>query len=123
VAVDGTAIDLMQDDRFVDLPLVVGERANERTKDYLALIEAAGPIRSRIRAGTLVSGRRWTLKMDNGLDVRLPEIGAAEALARSRSSIASRRSSRRTCSPSTCACPTGSSCASPRRRPRPARMR
>jgi cell division protein FtsQ len=82
IASDGTVIDLMQDERFADLPLVVGEQANTRTKDYLALLDAAGPLRSRIRAGTLVSGRRWTLKIDNGMDVRLPEIGAAESLAR-----------------------------------------
>ena len=61
---------------------MVGERANLRNKDYLALLDAAGPLKGRIRAGTLVSGRRWTLKMDNGMDVRLPELGAADALAR-----------------------------------------
>src|SRR5215211_123702 len=68
--------------RFAYLPLVVGEQANLHTRDYLALIEAAGPLKRRIRAGTLVSGRRWTLKMDNGLDVRLPEHGAKDALLR-----------------------------------------
>jgi len=82
IAADGTVIDLMQDDRFASLPLVVGDDANARTKDYLALLEAAGPLKSRVRAGTLVSGRRWTLKMQNGIDVRLPELGAADALAR-----------------------------------------
>ncbi|KLK91072.1 peptide transporter [Microvirga vignae] len=82
IAADGTVIDLMQDERFVDLPFVVGENANIRSKEYLALLEAAGPLKARIRAGTLVSGRRWTLKMDNGMDVRLPEQGAADALAR-----------------------------------------
>jgi cell division protein FtsQ len=81
-AVDGTVIDLVDDGRFIHLPLVVGAQANSRTREYLALIEAAGPLKGRIRAGTLVSGRRWTLKMDNGIDVRLPEQGAAEALAR-----------------------------------------
>ena len=81
-AIDGTVVHLMDDDRFAHLPLVVGEQANTRTKEYLALLDAAGPLRSRIRAGTLVAGRRWTLKIDNGTDVRLPELGAAEALAR-----------------------------------------
>jgi cell division protein FtsQ len=81
-AADGTVIDLMQDSAFVDLPLVVGEQANSRTKEYLTLIEAAGPLKSRIRAGTLVAGRRWTLKMENGVDVRLPEQDALEAVAR-----------------------------------------
>jgi cell division protein FtsQ len=82
IASDGTVIDLLQDERLADLPLVVGEQANARTKEYLALLDAAGPLKSRIRAGTLVSGRRWTLKMDNGMDVRLPELGTAAALAR-----------------------------------------
>ncbi|WP_201859900.1 cell division protein FtsQ/DivIB [Microvirga soli] len=82
IASDGTVIDLMQDERYLNLPFVVGEGANARSKDYLALVEAAGPLKQRIRAGTLVAGRRWTLKMDNGMDVRLPEIGAADALAR-----------------------------------------
>jgi len=82
IAADGTVIDLMQDERYLGLPFVVGEGANTRSKDYLALLEAAGPLKQRIRAGTLVSGRRWTLKMDNGMDVRLPELGAADALAR-----------------------------------------
>jgi cell division protein FtsQ len=82
IAADGTVIDLMQDERFVDLPFVVGENANSRSKEYFALLDAAGPLKSRIRAGTLVAGRRWTLKMDNGMDVRLPEKGASDALAR-----------------------------------------
>ena len=79
VAADGTVIDLFQDARFAGLPLVVGDEANGRAADYLALLEAAGPIRSRIRAGMLISGRRWNLKMDNGLEIRLPELGAVAA--------------------------------------------
>jgi len=82
IAADGAVIDTMRDARFVNLPLVVGEEANRRTKDYLALLDAAGPLKAQIRAGTLVSGRRWTLKMDNGVDVRLPELHVADALAR-----------------------------------------
>jgi len=82
VSADGTVIDQMQDERFAKLPLVVGENANVRIKEYLSLLESAGSFKSRIRAGTLVAGRRWTLKVDNGVDIRLPETGAVEALAR-----------------------------------------
>lgn len=82
VAVDGTVIDTLRDGRFNHLPLVVGEGANARTAEYLALLDAAGPLKGRIKAGTLVAGRRWTLKVDNGIDVRLPEQGAPAALAR-----------------------------------------
>lgn len=82
IAADGTVIDKMDDGRFAHLPLVVGADANNRARDYVALKAQAGPLAGRIRAATLVSGRRWTLKLDNGMDVRLPEIAPAEALKR-----------------------------------------
>ena len=82
IAADGTVIDTMRDARFASLPLVVGDSANVKAASYRALLEAAGPLASEVRAGMLVSGRRWTLKMQNGLDVRLPEEGAAEAVRR-----------------------------------------
>lgn len=82
VSADGTVIDRMRDGRFANLPLVVGTSANARAADYTAILDAAGSLRGRIRAGMLVSGRRWTLKMDNGIDVHLPEQGATAAVAR-----------------------------------------
>ncbi|MCJ2014954.1 cell division protein FtsQ/DivIB [Methylobacterium sp. J-076] len=81
IAADGTVIDAMRDDRYASLPLVVGENANAKLPEYLALVTAAGPLADRIKAGTYVSGRRWTLKLD-GVDVRLPEEDPAGALAR-----------------------------------------
>ncbi|MGY2048289.1 cell division protein FtsQ/DivIB [Methylobacterium sp. JK268] len=81
ISADGTVIDRMRDGRFAALPLVVGDEANLRTREYLDLLDAAGPLKERIRAGTLVSGRRWTLKLD-GVDIRLPESGARDAMAR-----------------------------------------
>jgi cell division protein FtsQ len=81
IAADGTVIDAMRDDRYASLPLVVGENANAKLPEYLALVSAAGPLADRIKAGTYVSGRRWTLKLD-GVDVRLPEDDPAGALAR-----------------------------------------
>ncbi|WP_307730312.1 cell division protein FtsQ/DivIB [Alsobacter ponti] len=83
VAADGTVIDQLRDERFARLPLVVGEGANRRVVAFGKLLESASPeLRAHVRAGTLVGQRRWTLKMDNGVDVRLPEEGAAQAVAR-----------------------------------------
>jgi cell division protein FtsQ len=62
------------------LPHVVGKEANLRVKEYAALVDAVPELSARIKAGTLVSGRRWNLKLDNGIDLRLPELGAIEAL-------------------------------------------
>lgn len=82
IAQDGTVIDKMDDGRFAHLPLVVGADANLRAKDYVALLAEAGPFASRIRAGSLVAGRRWNLKLDTGVDIRLPETGTGAALQR-----------------------------------------
>ncbi len=82
VAADGTALDDMRDRRFASLPLVVGDGANLRLPEYLALLDAAGDLRDRIRAGVYVSGRRWNLKMADGVDVLLPERNPAAAVTR-----------------------------------------
>jgi cell division protein FtsQ len=80
VAADGAPIDDFRDARYERLPFVVGEGANQRIDEYQALLDAAGPLRGKIRAGALVSQRRWTLSMKNGVEVLLPEFGAAQAL-------------------------------------------
>lgn len=82
VAADGAPIDALRDAKFESLPFVVGEGANERIDDYVALLNAAGPdLRGKVRAGILVSRRRWTLKMSNGVEVMLPEIDPKAAIA------------------------------------------
>ncbi|MGI6247194.1 MAG: cell division protein FtsQ/DivIB [Pseudochelatococcus sp.] len=82
IAGDGTVIDLMTDARFARLPFVAGDGANTRSQEYIDVLRAAGPLRERIRAGILVSGRRWDVKFDNDLIVRLPESEPVEAMAR-----------------------------------------
>lgn len=82
VAKDGTPIDDMHDARFERLPLVVGDGANANLAQYMSILEASGELRDRIRAGMYVSGRRWTLKTDSGIDIDLPEIDPAGAVAK-----------------------------------------
>ncbi|WP_029031054.1 cell division protein FtsQ/DivIB [Salinarimonas rosea] len=83
IAADGRVIDVFRDDpRYRVLPHVVGEGANERLEDYFAIVDAAGPLRARIRAGSLVAERRWTLTLDSGIDLRLPERDPMAALSR-----------------------------------------
>ena len=82
VSADGTPIQEMNDERFSDLPFVVGAGANTRIAEFLKIVDAAGELRTRIRAGMLVGERRWNLKMKSGLDVKLPEDNPEEAIAR-----------------------------------------
>jgi cell division protein FtsQ len=80
IAVDGTVIDDLRDERFTRLPFVVGPGANLRVQEYAALLEAVPDIRAQVRAGMLIAERRWTLKLKNGVDVKLPEENTADAL-------------------------------------------
>lgn len=82
ISKDGTIIDLMQDVRFLNLPFVAGEYANKNTQSYINILESSGSLRKRIIAGSMIGGRRWNLKMDNGIQIQLPELGAGETLKR-----------------------------------------
>ena len=81
VSADGMPIDTMHDDKYTGLPLIVGEAANTRLPEYVRIVEAAKDLRSRIRAGTLVSQRRWSLHTTDGIEIRLPETDPEAAVA------------------------------------------
>lgn len=82
IAADGTPIDTVQDSRFNALPFVVGAGANARLAEFQELLSAAGELRGKVRAGVLVGERRWTLQMDSGVEVQLPELEAVDTLKR-----------------------------------------
>ena len=68
-------------DRFASLPRVVGNGAAPRAAEYTNLIAAYPRIAGRTKAGIFVSGRRWNLILDNGIEVMLPEAHPEAALA------------------------------------------
>ncbi|HMN73737.1 MAG TPA: FtsQ-type POTRA domain-containing protein [Rhodoblastus sp.] len=74
VSADGVPIDTLHDERYATLPLIVGDGANERLEQYRGIVEAAGDLGGRIKAGALVSRRRWSLFTTDGVEVRLPEL-------------------------------------------------
>ncbi|MBM3576228.1 MAG: FtsQ-type POTRA domain-containing protein [Alphaproteobacteria bacterium] len=80
ISEDGVPIDELRDQRYLGLPFVVGEGAQKRLPEFLMLMTKAGDLSHRIKAGVLVAGRRWNFEMTNGVTVKLPEIGPAEAL-------------------------------------------
>ncbi len=81
IAADSAPIDDVRDGRYVGLPFVVGEGANERVRDFTALLEAMDELRPRVEAGVLVGRRRWNLKLKSGIDVKLPEADPKAAIA------------------------------------------
>lgn len=67
---------------FADLVVVVGEDAPDHASDLLRVLGTQADLRRRVRAAVRVGGRRWNLRLDNDIDVRLPEADAADAWAR-----------------------------------------
>jgi len=82
IAADGTVLEPFVEDRYLGLPRVVGRGAERQAKDFLAIIDRYPDIRSQLRASILVAERRWNLRLNNGIDVRLPETNVAQALER-----------------------------------------
>lgn len=81
IAADGTVLEPYVARRFTVLPLVVGKGADVRAHDFFAVVDRFPDIRRRVRAAVLVAARRWNLRLDNGIEVRLPETGLERALA------------------------------------------
>jgi len=81
VAADGMPLDRLHDKRFIGLPFVVGEAANDHLNEYLAIRDQLGDLKERISAGIYVSQRRWSLKASNGVEIDLPETEVEAAVA------------------------------------------
>lgn len=75
----GDLIPNVKPERFHKLPLVVGADAPEHTAALLEVVASEPRLRDLVTAAVRVSGRRWNLKLQGGIDVQLPETDAAGA--------------------------------------------
>jgi cell division protein FtsQ len=80
IAGDGTVLELFTGARYVELPLVVGQGAQAKARDFLALIDSYPVLRDSVEASVRVADRRWNLRLKSGIDVRLPENDVEAAL-------------------------------------------
>jgi cell division protein FtsQ len=81
ISEDGAVLERYVSPRFVKLPLVVGKGAETRARDFLALLARYPQINGVTKAAILVGERRWNLRLNDGLDIRLPENDLGNALA------------------------------------------
>ena len=81
VADDGAVLETYVSRRFLNLPLVVGNGAESRARDFLALLDRYPQVKAVTRAAVFVGERRWNLRTKDGLDIRLPENDVGKALA------------------------------------------
>ena len=77
---DGTVIPVTDLSRFAKLPTVVGDdQARHGAAQLLDLLASEPDIASRVTAAVLVGDRRWNVRVDNLIDVMLPEDDIAGA--------------------------------------------
>jgi len=81
IEADGRVIAPLSGSRHAALPLVVGRGADTPAADFVARVAAYPDLAARVRGYVRVSERRWDLRLDNGVTVKLPEHGADAALA------------------------------------------
>jgi len=68
--------------RFARLPIVVGDDAAANAAALIAMLGSEPELASRVTAAVRVGGRRWNLRIDDAIDVLLPEEGAETAWSR-----------------------------------------
>lgn len=67
---------------YPGLPFVVGEGAAQHANALFLRLAEKPDLKGRVRAAVRVADRRWNLKLDNGVEVRLPEENVAYAIAK-----------------------------------------
>ena len=78
----GVVLDDKNLEHFAHLPIIVGPEAPKHAAEFLAALSGVPNLASRVEAATFVGGRRWDLRLDNGIDVRLPEGAIVPAMKR-----------------------------------------
>lgn len=64
---------------YPSLPQVVGDGAAAAAPDLITLLDSEPALQRHVTASVRVSGRRWNIDFDNGIEVALPEDGAVDA--------------------------------------------
>ena len=77
---DGRVLADHVDSRYAQLPMVVGKGADARAGEFVSLLEEFPSFAPRVRAGVLVSDRRWNVVLNNGIEIMLPKDDPGSAL-------------------------------------------
>ncbi len=78
----GSIIIPLRDNKFTNLPLFVGRDAELATATFDPQFAAWPDLKGRVKAYIRVAGRRWDLRLENGIVIRLPEHDMERAMAR-----------------------------------------
>ena len=87
----GQVIPEARADRFPELPLVVGEGANETANDILELMRPRSQLLQKTYALQRIDTRRWNILLKDGAVIKLPALDQDQAFTRLDALIAQRR--------------------------------
>jgi cell division protein FtsQ len=79
---EGAVIGVKDLTRFARLPTVVGDDAASHAGPLIEMLAREPDLAARVTAAVRVDDRRWDLRVDNAIDVLLPEIDPGEAWTR-----------------------------------------
>jgi cell division protein FtsQ len=79
VSRDGAVIETANLGKYAKLLIIVGDEAPKKAQDLFDILAQEPELRTHVTAAVLVGKRRWNIRMDNDVDVKLPEDGALEA--------------------------------------------
>ncbi len=78
----GAVIPVRDLTRFARLPTVVGDDAASHAAALIEILARQPDLAARVTAAVRVDGRRWNLRIDNAIDVLLPEANLGATWAR-----------------------------------------
>ncbi|MGL4488966.1 MAG: cell division protein FtsQ/DivIB [Rhizobiaceae bacterium] len=78
---DGHVIVPFAHQEYANLPLVTGNGAEREAKLLVPAVASIPELKSRVKAQMFIAGRRWDIRLDNGVTIQLPEGDPADALA------------------------------------------
>lgn len=76
---EGEAIAADDPGRFNQLLVLVGDNAPQHAAELVTMLGLEPELKARVRAAVWVGDRRWNLRLDNGVDVKLPETNPTAA--------------------------------------------
>lgn len=77
---NGSVIAPLRDNKFSTLPLFVGRDAETAAAGFADEFDNWPEIKARVKAYIRVAGRRWDLRLENGIVVKLPEHNVPRAM-------------------------------------------
>jgi cell division protein FtsQ len=69
-------------ERFAELPVVVGPDAPSNAADLVDMLRLEPALFRQVEAAVRIGGRRWNVKLKNGVTVNLPELDARASWTR-----------------------------------------